>query len=267
MFGFSGLRVLFCLVLLLTTGSAWADLSDPLPELDNLQHWAIFSLGSGKFVNNSSVDGDVAVDGAGKILLGNGAMIYGDLYFRSTGTLTTGRSSGITGRPIGNADPMLDDDARSAMAASNRAAFLTPNFATPTSLSLGGQDNFTVTGGPGQNVVLSLNNFRFTGNSTFTLQGTATTTFIINVSKQFALSANSAIVLSGGVQWNDVLFNITGSGRNVSLSGNSSLTGIVMAPNRMVRLSGNARITGEVIAGRVTLSGSASITHPPIVSP
>lgn len=267
MFGPSRLRVLFCLVPLLITGSAWADLSDPVPELGDLQQWAIFSSGSSAFVNNSFVDGDVAVAGAGTILLRNRARIYGDLYFRSTGTLTTGRTSGITGTPIGNADPMLDDDVISAMAASNRAAFLTPNFAAPTSLSLGRHDNFTVTGGPGQNVVLSLTNFVLTGSSTFTLQGTATTTFIINVSQQFALSSRSAIVLSGGVQWNDVLFNITGQGRNVSLSGSSSLTGIVMAPNRTVQLSGRARITGEVIAGRVTLSGSASITHPPIVSP
>src|SRR6185295_15549545 len=100
-----------------------------------------------------------------------------------------------------------------------------------SNINLRGWHSTTVTGAPGETVVLSLRDFQLAGHSTFTLQGTATTTFIINVSGQFSLLKNARIVLSGGVQWNDVLFNVRGSG-TVSISGDASLQGILMANGR-----------------------------------
>ena len=40
-------------------------------------------------------------------------------------------------------------------------------------------------------------------------------TLLINIAKQFSLSNNAKIVLSGGVQRNDVFFNVVGQGEPV----------------------------------------------------
>lgn len=260
----------------LTIGRANANLGDALPELGDLQRWSVFSLGSNttrdEFSGNAFIQGDVGVAGVGDIALEDTATIHGDLYYRSNGTLNMDPGAQITGAQIHNQDSLLDNEAAAAIATSRHAARLRSNFFAPTDLELTGSRNFTVTGAPGANVVLKLGNFTLSGNSTFTLQGTASTTFIINVTEQFALSGNAKIVLSGGVQWNNVLFNICGKDSAVTVSGNSSLSGMLMAIRRTVQLSGGASLTGEVIGNRVMFAkvgfrANASVTHPAIVSP
>jgi cytoskeletal protein CcmA (bactofilin family) len=259
------------LVLWLAAASARAALSDSVPELNDLQRWSVFSLGStikpDQFSNNSFIQGDVGAAGFGNVSLSDHARIEGNVYYQRIGTLKMDTGASMGGTEIAVQDSLLDDDIADAIAASNQAAALTRTFFAPSDIVLNRSRNFTVTGAPGADVVLNLGSFVLGGNSTFSLQGTATTTFIINVSKQFALSGNAAIVLSGGVQWDNVLFNVTGRGSNVSLSRNSSLTGILMATGRTVQLSGQASVAGEVIADRVVVTGSGTITHPPIVSP
>jgi len=134
-------------------------------------------------------------------------------------------------------------------------------------INLSQNQNLTVTGAPGATVVLSLTNFVMSGSSTLTLQGTATTAFVINVSNQFSLSGRARIILSGGVDWRHVFFNVRGKGGTVTLSGNSSLVGILAARQRTVRMSDNALVTGQVWAKKVTLLDSSRIIEPPVVSP
>jgi len=128
-----------------------------------------------------------------------------------------------------------------------------------------GNEAVTITGAPGETVVLNLKNFILRDNSSFTLQGTATTTFIINVGKKFSLSGNSHIDLAG-LQWDQVLFNIVGTGRKVSLGGDSIFNGILMANDRTIKMKGDATVSGEVIANRFKLRGSTRVLHPPILS-
>jgi len=113
--------------------------------------------------------------------------------------------------------------------------------------------------------VLSLKNFILRENSSFTLQGTATTTFIINVSKKFSLKGNAQIDLAG-LQWNQVLFNVVGAGRKVLLGGNSIFNGILMANNRTIEVNGDATVSGEIIANRFKPRGSTSVLRPSVVS-
>src|SRR5207244_5749892 len=100
----------------------------------------------------------------------------------------------------------------------------------------------------------------------FTLQGTATTTFVINVRKKFSLSGNSHIDLAG-LQWNQVLFNVVGTGQRVSLGGSSIFNGILMANDRTIKLKGDATVSGEIIANRLKIRGSSRVLHPPVLSP
>ena len=170
----------------------------------------------------------------------------------------------ITGSIFHNQDALLDNSVNEALAASAHAFSLKPNRSN-MSVKLDGNENITITGAPGETVVLSLKNFILAGNSSFTLQGTATTTFVINVSKKFSLKGNSHIDLAG-LQWDQVLFNVVGAGQRISLGGSSIFNGILMANDRTVKLKGDATVSGEIIANRLKLRGSSRILHPPILS-
>jgi choice-of-anchor A domain-containing protein len=257
-------------LLLATVSNASADLVIVLPAMGDLQNSAVFSLGGGvrgDQLSHANIEGDVRVAGNGDITLSGNTVIDGDLYHRSNGTVTMSRNAKVTGAVYNNADSELDNGVTEAISASNDAFALAPNRPYSNINLLNGRHNITVTGAPGETVVLTLRNFRLANNAVFTLQATATTTFIINVSGQFSLSGHARIVLSGGVQWNNVLFNVRGTSGAVSISGHASLQGILMANQRAVTLGGHAEVIGEIIAKRVDLSGASRVTHPPITSP
>ena len=135
------------------------------------------------------------------------------------------------------------------------------------SISLGGSQNVSILGAPGATVTLNLQNFVLAGGSTFTLQGTATTSFIINVRKQFSLSGSSQIILSGGVRWDHVFFNVLGRRGVVSISGRAQLYGTLTARQRTVRLDDYSIVHGAVTARKILVTDSSRIIPPSIVSP
>ena len=254
--------------ILLGAGYASAEVADVIPELGGLERWTAFSLGSGYYPSHafghSFIDGDLGLAGTGNFLMRGRVTFDGDVYYRSTGMLLGIDHAVITGSIFHNQDAGLDDYVNEALAASDRAFSLTPNRSN-TSVKIRGDHNITITGAPGETVVLSLKNFILKGNSSFTLQGTATTTFIINVSKKFSLKGHSHIDLAG-LQWNQVLFNVVGAGSKVSLRGNSIFDGILMANNRTIEVKGDATVSGEIIGNRLKLRGSSRVLHPSIVS-
>jgi choice-of-anchor A domain-containing protein len=116
-------------------------------------------------------------------------------------------------------------------------------------------------------VVLKLTDFTLNNKDTLTLQGTAGTAFIINVSNHFSLTDQAKIVLSGGVSSSDVLFNVRGTGGgDVKLDKQSRFTGILMANQRDVAVKDDAVATGEIIANHIDLTHNAQVIHPPTVS-
>ena len=135
------------------------------------------------------------------------------------------------------------------------------------SIILGGSQNVSIPGAPGQTVTLNLRNFVLTAQSSFTLQGTATTNFIINVTKQFSLSGSSRIILSGGVRWDHVFFNVLGRGSVVSLDDRAQLYGTLTARQRKVKLDEYSVVYGAVTARKIRLTDAARIIPLPIVSP
>jgi hypothetical protein len=250
-----------------------ANLVTTFPVMGDLLRWGAFSLGGGisetdsidAFSGTTDIYGDVGVAGDGNITMSGSATIHGDLYYMQSGTLTLKGSSQITGvrHHDASSDSQLINGVNEATQTSNQAFALpvTPAYATTTNIQLTGGQNMTLTGAPGQTVVLKLQNFSITSGS-LTLQGTTTTNFVLNVSSQFSLTNHAQIILSGGVTWDDVLFNVRNSGSDVTLDGQSVLRGVLMANQRTVSLSGASNVTGEVIANKIKLSGSSSITHP-----
>lgn len=134
-------------------------------------------------------------------------------------------------------------------------------------IDLCGHQNITVNASPGETVTLDLRRFALGGNSTFTLQGAATTTFIIRVRNQFALTRKSQVVLAGDLRLDNVIFHIRGQGDAISLNKQTSLEGMVMANRRTVRLSGHSTVRGQVIAKKVRLRGASQVIPPPPISP
>ncbi len=136
--------------------------------------------------------------------------------------------------------------------------------AQQTSIKLDQNETVTLSGAPGQTVVLNLQSFVLSDHAILTLEGTATTTFIINVQRRFSLSENAKVTLAGGLQWNHVFFNVIGRGPVVSLRGHSILEGILTAQNRTVRLRGDVEVIGEVFAKKLRVEGNAKIIQPPV---
>jgi len=256
-------------LILLGAVQAKADVSGVIPEIGDLERWTVFSLGDGnnfsRAFGHSLIDGDLGLAGNGNFLMGGHARIDGDVYDRSNGTVLTFQHAFITGSIFHDQDALLDNGVNEALAASAHAFSLTPNRPN-TSVKLLENHALTITGAPGETVVLSLKNFILRDNSSFTLQGTATTTFVINVNKKFSLSGNSHIDLVG-VQWDQVLFNVVGTGQRVSLGGSSIFNGILMANDRTIKMKGDATVSGELIANRFKLRGSSRVLHPPVISP
>jgi autotransporter-associated beta strand protein len=248
--------------------SASANLLEVVPEMGDLGRWTLFSMGNNglQMSGFTAVQGDVGAAGNGIISIGGHATIDGNLYYRTNSTLLLSDDATITGARYHNRDSELDNGLNEASSASDHAFALAPT-RSYTNINLVRNQSITVQGAPGETVVLSLKNFVMQGSTSFTLQGTATTDFIINVRRQFSLSGYAKIVLAGGVQWDNVLFNVRGQGADVLLSSNAHLEGILMANLRTVRLSGQSRIIGEVIAKRIIMSNGSRITHPPVVSP
>src|SRR5437868_4349754 len=173
---------------------AKADVSGVIPEIGDLERWSVFSVGDGhnfsRAFGHALIDGDLGLAGNGNFLMGGNATIDGDVYDRSNGTVLTFQNASITGSIFHDQDALLDNGINEALAASAHASSLTPNRPN-TTVKLLGNHAITITGAPGETIVLSLKNFILRDNSSFTLQGTATTTFVINVRKKFSLSGNS----------------------------------------------------------------------------
>jgi len=147
----------------------------------------------------------------------------------------------------------------------NRSA-LAISLTASSDISLSGYQTKTLSCPPGQTITFNLQTFALTGHSTLTLFGDSTATFIFNVTQQFSLAGSGRIVLSGGIQWNHVLFNVLGTGSPITLSGKSSLIGTLTATQRTVKLSGHAIVYGKALTQKVVFRQAAQIITPPVVS-
>ena len=215
----------------------------------------------------SLVVGNVGIGGAGNFTMSDGT-VQGDLYMNDTGTFSMSGPAKITGTKRGlhlngvSQQSTLNNALADALSLSNAAAAeASTNNYTVTQGSFNGTtvntgQSITIVGPASGKVVLNLQDFVMTS-GTFTLQGTAMTTFIINVKNNFSLN-NSSVVLNGGLLASHVLFNIKGTGNQVSLNQGTSLQGVLLAYNRKVDLSGG-KVYGRVIANQIVITSGGQI--------
>jgi hypothetical protein len=236
----------------------------------DLHNWAIFSLGgdsqANDFSNNSQVFGDVGLAGSAKLNMSGGSKVWGTVYKRTTGTVNLSNGASITGGIVQNAatDSMLAQGVTDAISASNAAFGLSVSAGYPTTVNA----NSSLTLSGSGNVVLKLTDFVVSSGATLTLQGNASTSFVINVNNNFNVTNGATVKLAGGLTWDHVLFNVRGTGSTVTLTGGSQLmSGILLATDRTVKLDNGVEFKGEIIANKVTLAGGAKVTRLPVVSP
>jgi hypothetical protein len=129
-------------------------------------------------------------------------------------------------------------------------------------LGVGGMAGVSLTS---NQTVLKLTNFVLNGGM-FTLTGTAATKVVIDVSGTFSVYNSGQIKLAGsGMTWNNVLWNITGTGTNVAIgtsAGPGTVQGYLLASQRNVLMNGG-RLTGEAIVGgpQLVLSNGSVISR------
>jgi hypothetical protein len=225
----------------------------------------------------SVVTGNVGIGGHGNFSMSDG-LINGDIYMNNYGTFSISGPAQITGHRRGrpanwtttgfdgtDQTSTLNGALADAVSLSNAAAGLssTSNY----SVTLGTFNGNTVNTGNsitikdsnpfgGSHVVLNLQDFVMTG-GTFTLQGTAATSYVINVSRNFSLN-NSSIVLSGGLLASHVLFNVKGTGGQVSLNQGTSMQGVLLAWQRKIDLSGG-KVYGKAIGNQVVITSGGQV--------
>jgi cytoskeletal protein CcmA (bactofilin family) len=246
-----------------------AELGQVIP-MGDLARWAIFTLGTkdqiDRISNDSFLQGDFGAAGNGDMILAGNATVNSDIYCKRNGTLRVGNGATFTGSSFNNQNALLRNGANEATAASDGAAALAETRSV-NGVNLSGMESLSFSGAPGETVVLNLKCFKMSGNSKFTLDGAADTTYIINAKNRFSLAGHASIVLTGGLAWNNILFNVRGKGDEVLLSRNSSFQGVIMANKRTIRVRDNATASGEMIADSVQFEGSGQLIHPPVVSP
>ncbi len=233
--------------------------------------WAVFTLltnkdgkkpeGKDELNSGAKVIGDFGAAGKGDVKLSGHAMIVGDLYAHTGGKIEKTDKGRLMGSLFQDAatDDLLEQASMDARNASTFAASLatSPQFSSLREINLNDSKEMTITGDGC--TVLSLKNFKLSGDSVLTLTGTAGTAFVINVKNDFKLTGDARIVLGGDLTAADVLFNVVGTGGKVEVSGKARGSGILLAARREGKFSGSSVWTGEVITNKIRMDGSARI--------
>jgi len=239
------------------------------------RHWAVLSLGRPttlSLAGTAVVTGRVAdVGGAASstVSVSGQARIEGKAWIGTAAKLSQSGKGVVAGGVVSGAaaDAKLQQAVSDALAASALAASLGATIPGITSINLTSPFQvLTIPGGSGRNVV-NLTDLVITS-GTLTLQAPAGGTFVINVSRNFSVNGPGGIQVSGGILPLGVLYNITGTGAEVTVSagpadGTSKISGIILAPSRDIYIAPRP-ILGEVIGGgaKLTIEGQTQLTNP-----
>jgi len=240
---------------------------DPQLGLGAANGCTVLELGTGK----------VSITGPAGGILGDICMapnssfsISGDEYVTGTVKLGVGATASISNHSPVNIMNNVDLSAQ-INAANNRAASAAALSPTQTFTTLDGKTVTTINGVAGLNVI-KVTNITLAGTQIY-LNGPAGARFIINVTGNFTFTGGGSgpqIRAAGGVQPEDILFNVIGSGSDVAFSGGGGGTnccvaivdGTLLAPNRKINLSPGL-VNGEVISGKdINIVSGSSVRCP-----
>lgn len=250
------------------------------------KNWAIFALSGGVTITDPSLGGydvlgNVGMAGSGFLNM-SVAWVSGSVYQMSTSSAPV-LSGGALITNTGGFGPTVNDTYLTTAAANaGTASTAAAGLVAGPGVVVSGTTTFVKTSGAGwtnsdvgvpasplanTTYVVNLANL-ILSNSILTLSGTSTTNYVFNVAQYMTLSNNAHINLTGALTAANVLFNVKSytPQYDVTLSGGSSVRGIILSPTRNVKLTGLSQVDGEVIAKAVSLSGASKVLNP-YVSP
>ena len=203
-------------------------------------------------INNSlvTINGNEYVSKGGTLVNMAPSIVNGNVY-----QYANGQYSGpgkLNGSLITNPTLLNQVDA-DALAASAAAAALAPT------VVLGTVSNpTTITGTGGQNVIKVNGDIK----ASLILNGTASDTFIVNVTGTLSLGGSSVLGVSGGVGSGNVLYNFIGSSGTISTHVGNIMNGTLLAPKYSFNLDGvfNSRIIGG--GASIALLSGAIVNQP-----
>lgn len=235
-------------------------------DLGNAAGYTIVSLGSGDTfkINSGPIAGNVLVGNGVKVDTsgGNSGRINGTISY--DGTVQTSAFSGLQNAPSAGQFTAVDGSFIAGALSSAKAvsAYADGLIATQTFGDI--KNGATqITGNGGLNVI-DVKSFQ---NAVLTLNGSANDYFVINVAGDF--STNKAMVLTGGVTANRVLFNLLGSKGNIfQTSGGNALFGTFLATNGGDFQFSNLNLTGSLIntAGNMKFVSGSTMVGATLVS-
>jgi hypothetical protein len=121
----------------------------------------------------------------------------------------------------------------------------------------------TITGNGCVNIIRVNDDVSLGGADQITFDGGPDDYFIINVYGGVSFSGDGAINLVGGVESQHVLFNVLVSGKDVTISGDSSANATFITPDGKVTASGGGSSLGAFYGSGRDLSGRASVEGRP----
>jgi hypothetical protein len=110
---------------------------------------------------------------------------------------------------------------------------------------------------PGRNVV-NVTGINLGNNTTLTLSGSATQSFVINVTGTSQVTLSN-VILVGGLTANNVIFNVL-NGDTVTDPNPDMVNGIIMDINGSIMITNKDTINGELISGKqISLSNNSDV--------
>src|SRR5438876_3515272 len=230
--------------------------------LGEAQTCAVFALDGAtvELTGGSQVDGNACIGADGELTMSGGTLVSGSASLASGAMSSSSGKATVGGGVMNDVDLSAQRDGALGAAADAAAQSCTQTFER-----LRGAQ--TVSGTGGKNVIC-VGDVDLSGGARIILSGGTSDTFLLNVTGKFSLSGSSRIQVAGDLQPGGVLYNVEGTGPDVSLSGSGGVDGTVLAPERHVTLSGRALVHGQVISGeRIALNGGASVQCECAVTP
>jgi len=236
-------------------------------------NFVAFQTGANSFSASNSgtlFDGNVGLASGGSTNFSGGGTITGTLFKDPGATVQANVASqmningGITVQSLAQAvsDVKLANTTAASLAANAGNTFASIGSSAATFTDVNGTANAF----GGKNSVFSVTgNINITNPSKdLTISGGLNDFFIINVGGDVTVS-NGAILLSGGITPDHVLFNFTGATGSVNLSNASStLHGIFLAPQSSQSIHLTPRtVNGVIIGDTIHTSSGPNVNLPP----
>jgi hypothetical protein len=138
---------------------------------------------------------------------------------------------------------------------------------TPTQNLSSISQTMSIAGNGGQNVIEVAGDLSLTGTSTLTLSGSASDSFVVRVSGKITVAGSANVLLAGDLLPEHVVFINEGTGNEIVISGNGSVSGTFIGLKRGLQVSGNGQIQGAFAAGggvntKILVSGNGLAISP-----